>query len=467
VRKPAAFFGLIVLAAAAVAAALFAHRAGAAVAPNDPRYPEQWALTKIRAHEAWGVTQGSTAVKVALVDSGIGYGVTIMDLQGQVGTGFNTFTGGTAVPDDLGTYGSGTSNAGIIGARTNNSLDVAGANWNVTILPVKVCDWTGACPAARIAQGVDWAVSQNAQIIQITPALVSSTPELDAAVARAVAAGRLVVSAVASPGTGIGYPGLLPGVITVGATNSGDGVTTWSAGGAQLDIVAPGESVMALVSGGCCLARTSGGAAASHVTGALALLLSAGVPPSQAAGHLYTSAQNIGPAGWDSASGWGRLDVCGALNASGRACPTGAATATPTRTNTPVPPVATPTRTNTPVPAVNTPTRTPTNTPTRTPTNTPTSTPTNTPTRTPTRTPAATNTPCKGGSNKCGTPTFTPSPAFPAGCDDVNGDTWIDLTDVVLTMNHFGESGSDLPWDVNNDGSVDVADVTVLLGCIG
>jgi hypothetical protein len=93
-------------------------------------------------------------------------------------------------------------------------------------------------------------------------------------------------------------------------------------------------------------------------------------------------------------------------------------------------------------------------------------TPTNTPTRTPTRTPAATNTPCHGGVNKCGTPTFTPSPT-PAGCTDINGDTWIDLTDVVLTMNHFGESGPNLIWDVNNDGSVDVADVTALLGCIG
>jgi hypothetical protein len=43
----------------------------------------------------------------------------------------------------------------------------------------------------------------------------------------------------------------------------------------------------------------SSGALWILVSGALALLLSAGVPASQAAGHLYASAVNIGPAGWD------------------------------------------------------------------------------------------------------------------------------------------------------------------------
>jgi subtilisin len=257
---------------------------------------------------------------VALIDSGIGYNKTIPDLLGQLGTSYNTFTGASSVPDDLGTYGSGTTNAGIIGARTNNNLDVAGINWSVTILPVKACDWTGNCPAQNIAAGIDWAVSQNAQIIQVTPTLSTSSPALEQAVARAVNAGRLVVAAVASPGTGIGYPGLLPGVITVGATNSSDQVASWSAGGAQLELVAPGEAVTGIVSGGCCTTRSAPGVAASHVTGALALLVSAGVPAAQAPGLLYGSAKNIGPAGRDNASGYGRLDVCNALNESGRAC---------------------------------------------------------------------------------------------------------------------------------------------------
>jgi subtilisin family serine protease len=380
--RPIALLALLGLLSATLVALLFARQAGAAIAPNDTRYPEQWSLTKIRAHEAWGVTRGSAGVKVALLDSGVGYGTTIADLQGQMGTGYNTFTGGTSVPDDLGSYGSGTTNAGIIGARTNNNRDIAGINWNVTILPVKVCDWSGACPADQLAKGIDWAIAQNAQIIQVTPTLTATTPALNAAVSRAVSSGRLVVATVASPGTGIGYPGLLPGVITVGATNQNDAVTTWSAGGSALDIVAPGESIMALVSGGCCMARTSGGAAAAHVSGALALLLAAGVPASSATSHLYAGAKNIGPGGWDAASGWGRLDVCKALSNAGRACP-------------------------------------------------------------------------------------APAPTPAAGCNDVNGDTWIDLADVILTMNEFGAVGHNHPADVTNDGSVDLSDATTLVACIG
>jgi thermitase len=364
------------LAAVAAAALVFGNDASAgAVTPNDPRYSTQWALTKIRAHEAWTVTQGSTNVRVALLDSGIGYGVSIQDLQGQVGASFNTFTGGTAVPDDLGTYGSGTSNAGIIGGRTNNGMDVAGTSWNVTILPVKVCDWAGSCPAQNIAQGIDWAVAQNARIIQITPTLTATTPALDAAVARAVAAGKLVVAGVASPGTGIGYPGLLPGVITVGATTSSDTVTSWSAGGPALDIVAPGERVMSLVSGGCCMERTSPGAAAAHVSGALALMLAAGIPPTQATDDLYAGAHNLGPTGWDAASGWGRLDVCNAFTRAGL---------------------------------------------------------------------------------PCGTPL----------CADFDNNGYSDLADVIVVLNHFGEAGQNLPWDLDDDGGVGVMDSVQLLACI-
>jgi hypothetical protein len=148
---------------------------------------------------------------------------------------------------------------------------------------------------------------------------------------------------------------------------------------------------MALVSGGCCVARTAPGVAAAHVSGALALLLSIGVPAADAPGRLYGSAQNIGPSGWDASSGWGRLDVCRALHNSGRTCP--AAAATPTRT-------------------------------------------------------------------------ATPAAASPA-CVDLNGDTWMDLGDVIIATGYFGARGSNIPADVTNDDTVDIEDQMMLLGCFG
>jgi len=361
--------------ALAVIAALVIARAGvgAAVTPDDPRFPTQWNLAKIRAPEAWETARGSREVRVALLDTGVGYLAVPADLTANASTGYNTFTGGSTTSDDYGTYGSGTSNAGIIGASTNNARDVAGTAWDVTILPVKVCNWSGSCPHANIAAGINWALAQNVDIIQITPALSTSSSALEQAVASAVTAGVLVVAPSAEPAIGVGYPAALGGVIAVGATDANDNVATFSGGGAQLDLVAPGQSIVALVSGGCCVTRSSSALAASHVTGALVVLLGAGVAPAAAAQALLDGADDIGAAGWDSASGRGRLDLCGALVAAGVGCGDGVATATPTRTFTFTP---TPTRTHTA-----TPTRTPTHTPTASATPTRTATPTATATQ--------------------------------------------------------------------------------------
>ena len=358
----------------------FRPEASAQITPNDPRFPEQWAPRKIRAPDAWDITRGNASIKVAEVGTGIATknpvtGVAIADLQNQVAPGYNAITPGGSTEDDYATWGLGTSVAGIMGARTNNSLDMAGTSWNITMLPVKVCNSTGGCLPADIAEGINWATNNGAQIINVTPELAptASTPELDAAVANAVSKGVLVVAA-AGLSDRVGRPGLLPGVIAVGATDSNDLVASFSGGGPQLDIVAPGVSVLTLVKPGCCMSVTGSELAAAHVSSALALLLAAGVPASQAPNYLFQGAKDLGPAGWDSDYGWGRLDACGALTAAGIACPLVAApTATPTRTPTPVPPTATPTRTPTAVPPTATPTRTPTPVP-----------PTATPTRTPT-----------------------------------------------------------------------------------
>ena len=393
--------------------------AGAADTPDDPRYPTQWSLQRIRAHEAWAVTQGSASVRVALLDSGVGYSSVPADVAANIGPGFDAFTGGSAAIDDYGTYGSGTSNAGVIGAQTNNARDIAGTAWNVTILPVKVCNFSGSCPHATIAAGIDWALAQNAQIIQITPAMGSTSPALEQAVARAVAAGKIVVAPVAEPGIGAGYPASLPGVIGVGATNSSDAVATFSANSQHVDITAPGQSIVTLVSGGCCVTRSMGGLAASHVTGALALLLSAGVPAAQAPQHLYDGAGDKGAPGWDAGYGWGILDICAALDDAGRTCSGAEATPThsPTASSTPVPATSTPTRTSTPVPPTTTPTRTSTPAvPTPTHTSTPLA-PSATPTRTSTPVPpTATNTPAQATWTPTRTPTQTSTPVAAPTC---------------------------------------------------
>src|SRR3990170_263520 len=217
---PFAFICALIIAVLALGS-----NAGAATTPNDPQFPSQWALAKVRAPQAWDVTRGNTAVKVALVDTGIRV---LPDLVGQVGTGINEITPGGSTDDTYGSYGLGTGVAGIMGAATNNSRDVAGVNWNITMLPVKVCDFTAGCPTAAIAAGINWAVANGAQIINITPSLTASTPDIDSAVANAIARGILVVAAAGDNASQTYYPAANPGVIAVGATDQNDVIATFS-----------------------------------------------------------------------------------------------------------------------------------------------------------------------------------------------------------------------------------------------
>ncbi len=43
----------------------------AAFAPNDPAYPDQWALPKISASSAWDISTGSSSTTIAVIDTGI------------------------------------------------------------------------------------------------------------------------------------------------------------------------------------------------------------------------------------------------------------------------------------------------------------------------------------------------------------------------------------------------------------
>ena len=106
--------------------------------PNDSRFGSQWNMTKIQAPEAWNRSHGSTARRIAILDSGIDE--THADLSGRV-VARRDFTGSPSGTADM--VGHGTHVAGIAGAVTNNGAGVAGAAWNTSLLNGKVFDDAG------------------------------------------------------------------------------------------------------------------------------------------------------------------------------------------------------------------------------------------------------------------------------------------------------------------------------------
>jgi subtilisin family serine protease len=185
------------------------------------------------------------------------------------------------------------------------------------------------------------------------------------------AAGVIVVAASGNSGGAVSYPAAYDHAIAVGSVNSSRQKSSFSSYGTQLDLMAPGESVIGTL---CSCGAYHGGYgigsgtsfSAPHVAGVVALLISAGITDKNTiVSRLKSTATDIGAAGFDTLTGWGIVNAYGAI--------TGVA-ATPT-------PSATATRTAT---------RTPTATATRTPTATATRTPTAAATRTPAAAPAGT-----------------------------------------------------------------------------
>ena len=134
-----------------------------------PDFDLLWGLSKagdhdIDAPEAWDTQTGSAEVVVAVIDSGVAYdhpelNDNIWANDDPAGGGDND---GNGKIDDtrgwdfiqndntpLDFNGHGTHVAGTIGAEGNNGADIAGVNWDVSIMPVRAATPSAACPGAR------------------------------------------------------------------------------------------------------------------------------------------------------------------------------------------------------------------------------------------------------------------------------------------------------------------------------
>ena len=104
--------------------------------PNDPLYTDQWHLPQIQAPSAWNFTTGSTAVPIAIIDSGVD--PTHPDIAPKISGGWNFLTNSATITD---TMGHGTQTAGTA-AAIGNSVGVAGVSWLSPIMPLIVVDST-------------------------------------------------------------------------------------------------------------------------------------------------------------------------------------------------------------------------------------------------------------------------------------------------------------------------------------
>ncbi len=204
--------------------------------PGDPLWPTQWGWRVVGAPRAWDATRGSPDVVVAVVDSGVD--AHHPDLVGATTPGYDFVNGD---PDPADDEGHGTSAAGVIAARGDNGLGLAGVCWHCRVMPVKVLDENGAGKTSTIAAGIVWAVDRGARVVNLSLGGPGTTSALEGAVQYASGKGAVLVAAAGNSGTDTRfYPAAYEQTISVAATTESDALYGWSSFGPWVKFAAPG-----------------------------------------------------------------------------------------------------------------------------------------------------------------------------------------------------------------------------------
>lgn len=208
-----------------------------------------WGIDAVKAPGAWNTTKGNGA-RVAVLDTGLD--TEHVAILSRYEKGRNFTTGNAAdMKDEVGhgTHVSGT----ILADGANNGL--IGVAPEARLLMGKVCG-TNGCSTVAIAEGINWAVGERVDVINMSLGGMFLGSGEQAALVAAEQAGVMVVAASGNDGRrGVSYPAAFVSAFAVGAIDSTLKKADFSNWGPELDIVGPGVDVISSVPRGT--SRTS------------------------------------------------------------------------------------------------------------------------------------------------------------------------------------------------------------------
>lgn len=297
----------------------------AGVIPNDPILSQQWYLRTIGATNAWATSTGSSNIVVAVIDTGVDYthpdlapnmwrnpGETGLDTNGNDkatngldddGNGYvddvhgidalsgrgDPMDGGFYVPSSAPVY-HGTSTAGIIGAVGNNGIGIAGINWSVRIMAIKVFEGDNTAPALRspafraVRTAWDYVLQMKRRGVPIRVVtdgthLIAESRSLREIVATALEEGILTVIPAGNDSLDHDVFSIASDVaplLTVAASTDTDALASFSNfGKGSVHLVAPGVSIWTLNKGGGYTTHSGTSVSFPMVAGTAALLFAA------------------------------------------------------------------------------------------------------------------------------------------------------------------------------------------------
>ncbi|MEU0945310.1 S8 family serine peptidase [Streptomyces canus] len=250
-------------------------------------------VPQIGAPTAWAAGFDGTGTKVAVLDTGIDTGHP--DLAGKV-VAEQDFSGTGTTTDK---FGHGTHVASTVaGSGAKSDGKYKGVAPGARLLNGKVLDDQGGGTDSGIIAGMEWAVAQGADVVNLSlggPDFPDVDPMEEAVNRLSAESGTLFVIAAGNDGESgestVGSPGSAASALTVGAVDGSDALADFSSrgprvgdGGVKPDLTAPGVAITAASAAGSTLSEwypsdipgylTIEGTsmATPHVAGAAALL---------------------------------------------------------------------------------------------------------------------------------------------------------------------------------------------------
>lgn len=239
---------------------LYSSRGAAASGDNDALFAAQPAAAEWHLADLHRLSSGRGS-RVAVIDSGID--ASHPDLAGQVAVNRNFVSGQQFVPEQH-----GTAVAGIIAAKADNRIGIAGIAPGARLLGLRACWQESAasstiCDTLSLAKALYFAVESDADIVNMS----LSGPDdrlLRSLVDIALKKNRIVVAAFDPARPDGGFPASMSGVIRVS-----DSLTIATRGNIYF---APGHDVPTTEPGGRWFIVNGSSFSAAHVSGLIALL---------------------------------------------------------------------------------------------------------------------------------------------------------------------------------------------------
>lgn len=232
-----------------------------------------WGIPHVQGTDAQDAGYTGSGVKVAVLDTGIDCSHEDLVVSG----GYSVFDDADNNDPCYDGNGHGTHVAGTV-AAVDNTLGVIGVAPQADLYAVKVLNNDGSGSYSGIAEGIEWAIQNDMDIINMSLGGSQSSSILEDYSNLAYNEGLLLVAAAGNDGNpggnndSVGYPAKYESVIAVAAIDEDNNRATFSSTGPAVELSAPGVNVLSSIPGDSYDYYNGTSMASPHVAGVAALV---------------------------------------------------------------------------------------------------------------------------------------------------------------------------------------------------